>query len=406
MRRLLLTMTSFLLALSGNSQQIINYTTAEGLIDNSVNYIAIDHDEAVWFGTQNGISKWDGTSWTEYTTSNSSGLVHNTISCIAFESDNTVWVGTDFGVSHFDGTTWTTYDQNSGLADNRVRHIFIDDSDVIWIGSSDGVSIFDGQNWWALTSADGIPFGGITHISEDRQGNLFFSTPLSGILVFDGMAINTINTSNGLLSNSVTSTASDANGHLWVGTSDGISVFNDQLEHIRNHTRVFELAPPDTLNPVVDIKIDAHGQVWAGVYVDYLVTEGGVSIFDGSDWTDLETADGLVGPVVRNLSIDGMGNVWVATSTGASKILTKSVATHSMEAGLVPQIYPNPATDLVYLTNHQQWDLVHVIDQYGRSWPIRAGYNTLDVSPLPAGIYYFQFKDRAGHSAVEKLIIR
>ena len=50
------------------SQTFTNYTTADGLIDNSVNCVFVDYNDVVWFGTQNGLSSFDGTIWNSYST--------------------------------------------------------------------------------------------------------------------------------------------------------------------------------------------------------------------------------------------------------------------------------------------------------------------------------------------------
>ena len=81
-------------ALNSFSQEFTNYTEADGLIDNSVNCVAVDGNDHLWFGTQNGLSSFDGTSWTGYTTS--SGIIDNAISAIAVMNNGDIWVGTDF----------------------------------------------------------------------------------------------------------------------------------------------------------------------------------------------------------------------------------------------------------------------------------------------------------------------
>jgi ligand-binding sensor domain-containing protein len=383
----------------------VNYNTDDGLIDNSVNYVAIDLNDDVWFGTQNGISQFNGNNWTNYSTANSPGLVNNNINSIAFESDNSMWVGSDFGVSRFDGNTWTSYDQNSGLADNRVKHIFIDNSDVVWVANSDGVSVYDGHNWWSLTSNDGIPFGGVSHIAEDVKGNLIFSTPLSGILIFDGVDISTVNEMNGLISNRVRSSSLDNDNNIWIATADGISVLDSDLNHIKNHTRVFELPPPDTLNPIEDIKVDSKGKVWAAVYVDYLVTEGGVSSYSGFQWSDLDVNDGLVGPVVRNLAIDKNDNVWVATSTGLSHILSNSTSTEGTAFAQMYSIYPNPASDFIIIDSDMSWKNLHVYDMHGRTSDVKNVGNRIDLTSLLPGIYFLQITSQDGQSALMKFIV-
>jgi len=67
----------------------------------------------------------DGT-WTTYNTSNS-GLASNYVLSMAVDQDGDMWFGTNSGVSKFDGVNWTTYNMsNSGLVFNRVNAIAID----------------------------------------------------------------------------------------------------------------------------------------------------------------------------------------------------------------------------------------------------------------------------------------
>ena len=85
-------------------------TSNSGLVSNFVLSIAVDGDD-VWFGTNNGVSKFDGTTWTTYDTSNS-GLVYNRVNAIAVDDvEGNIWFGTRWGASKFDGSNWTIYDK-------------------------------------------------------------------------------------------------------------------------------------------------------------------------------------------------------------------------------------------------------------------------------------------------------
>lgn len=83
------------------------YFTSDGLVSNYVQAINKDLAGNMWFGTNAGVSKFDGANWTSYTEND--GLVGNNVLCMAIDLDGTIWFGTDQGVSHFDGTTWTSY---------------------------------------------------------------------------------------------------------------------------------------------------------------------------------------------------------------------------------------------------------------------------------------------------------
>jgi len=75
----------------------------------------------LWFGTADGVSRFDGQTWTTYTEED--GLADNSVYAIAVDADGTLWFGTADGVSRFDGQTWTTYTEEDGLASNWVYAI-------------------------------------------------------------------------------------------------------------------------------------------------------------------------------------------------------------------------------------------------------------------------------------------
>ena len=122
------------------------YTTPD-LATNYVLSIAVDGDD-VWFGTNSGVSKFDGTTWTTYNTSNSE-LVYNRVEAIAVDDvEGNIWFGTRWGASKFDGSNWTIYDNI-----RFISAIAIDQEGNIWFGTrlndgaGYGVSKFDGENW-------------------------------------------------------------------------------------------------------------------------------------------------------------------------------------------------------------------------------------------------------------------
>ena len=91
---------------------------------------------------------------------------------------------------------------------------------------------------------------------------------------------------------------------------------------IINYTKMYLLPPPDTLNPVVDIEMDNWGRIWVGIYVGYLA-EGGVAYWNGDVWLDLDIQDGLAGSNIKDLSIDSNNDIWIATTSGISKVITQ-----------------------------------------------------------------------------------
>lgn len=375
------------IALQLNAQTITNYTAADGLLSDFVECIEADVNDNIWFGTSIGVQKFDGANWTTYTTAD--GLVNDNAKVITSANNGDVWVGTDFGASQFDGTNWLTYDNTNGLNSNQVKSIDEDANGGVWIGTNIGVSYFDGNTWTSYSSAD-LHWSGVNATAFDSNGDKWFASPLGGITHFDGTAFTPYDTANGLLAQYVTDILVDNQDKKWVGTSSGMSVLDASNTAFTQHTRMYIMPPPDTLNPVVDIAVDGWGRVWTSIYVGYLAV-GGVAYWDGSQWEDFDVSDGLAGQNVKGLAIDSQNNVWVATSEGVSKIVPVPSAVTSVEK-LTFNLFPNPSNDVLYLTNeNQEIKQVNMYDNLGAlvytNTSNQISYS-IDVSSFSQGLYY------------------
>lgn len=360
MRILLLTIIS-LMCIHVKAQTIINYTTADGLLDNFVECIDICCGDAIWLGTSVGVqmTTQGATNWYSWDQANYPDIVSDNIKCVKATSSGEVWIGTDYGVNHcidpflspgVPGGTWTAYTTSNGLVNNQVKSIDEDASGGIWIGTNQGVSHFDGASWVSYTSPD-IHWSGVNGTAFDSNGDVWFASPLGGVTHFDGINFTVYDTSNGLLSQNVTDIVIDAQDNKWIGTGGGISILNASNTLFTHHTQMYILSPPDTLNPVVEID-EKDGFVWTAIYVGYLA-QGGVAQYSSGSWYDYDVNDGLVGSNVRGISIDSDYFAWVATSEGVSVI--NSVFPSSVYDDRVTsvKIFPNPSNDFVYLANPQ-----------------------------------------------------
>ncbi|MAX04957.1 MAG: hypothetical protein CMD19_01375 [Flavobacteriales bacterium] len=383
--------------LSLGAQTITNYTTADGLVSDFVECIAVDINDNIWFGTSNGAQMFDGINWISYNTSSYPLMPSDNIKVISAMSNGDVWIGTDFGASRFDGVNWTTYTtstmQSIPLISNQIKSIDEDPSTgIVWIGTNLGVTPLDVSgvtNSLSIGSPD-LHWSGVNATSFDSNGDIWFSSPLGGITHYDGVDYTTYDTSTGLLSQYATDLIVDNQDNKWVGTASGISVLDVLNSSFTQHTRMYIMPPPDTLNPVVDIAMDSWGRIWTSIYVGYLA-EGAVAYWDGSIWEDFDVIDGLAGPNVKGLAIDSENNVWVATSTGVSKI---SAIPSSINEPELPEvmIFPVPSNDIIYLSNKAEnirgiliynnlGALIYANDKPQQQYSI-------DVSSLEKGVYF------------------
>lgn len=158
------------------------YLSNSGLIDDDGLQVAVDQEDTIWIGTEEGVSAFDGLStWTNYHSGNS-GLVDDRVQAITFDAANGKWFATLGGVSHLSGETWTSYTMADGLPSNAIRDIGVSPSGVAWIATSGGAaSLMEGQGWTTYIQGDGIADDDVTAVHIQDENAIWFGTGRSGI---------------------------------------------------------------------------------------------------------------------------------------------------------------------------------------------------------------------------------
>jgi ligand-binding sensor domain-containing protein len=146
----------------------------DGLASDRVYAIASDATEAMWFGTHDGVSRYDGRSFVNFTRRDE--LAGNQITSI-HRNDDALWFGTfGGGISRYDGREFVSFTQEDGLADNFVYALCRDSAGDLWIGTRGGVSRYDGRTFVNITTEDGLVGNEIRTIHEGAEGIMWFGT--------------------------------------------------------------------------------------------------------------------------------------------------------------------------------------------------------------------------------------
>jgi len=262
------------------SQTWTTYTTANGLAGNSVTAIAFDAQGSKWFvnnfcdggwfmsDTSNYISKFDGTTWTHYTTND---LFCNWIYTIAIDAQGNKWIGTEIaGVLKFDGTTWTTYTTANGLVNNNVRAIAIDAQGNKWFGTIGGISKFDGTTWTTYYNSFGWEQNYIYDMAIDNQGNIWLWTHGGVVKLSDvSTEITTINENHlnlypNPVQNILNINLSGKTGELQVFDISGKCLLQEQITENENSVDVSCLE-----NGIYFVRVMHDKQIFTGKIVKY-----------------------------------------------------------------------------------------------------------------------------------------
>ena len=154
------------------------------------------------------------------------------------------------------------------------------------------------------------------------------------------------------------------------------------------------MSPPDTLNPVVDLEIDSYGRLWSAIYVGYLA-KGGIAMLSANQWSNFDITDGVIGQNIRAISIDSENSVWIATSTGVSKILSPpNLLPNSLKNNF--SFFPNPTKNhLSIVDNDSEIQEIFIHNSIGSLVYIDLNfskYDVIDISLFKQGLYYITFR--------------
>ena len=78
-----------------------HWDTENGLPHNAVKAIFQTRDGYIWVGTQQGLARFDGLTFTVFTQHNTPSFPNNQVTSFAETSDGSLWIGTSFGLARY-----------------------------------------------------------------------------------------------------------------------------------------------------------------------------------------------------------------------------------------------------------------------------------------------------------------
>ncbi len=301
-----------------------NFGTKEGLAGSNVNGIFQDSRGYLWFGTQTGLSRFDGKIFKNL--SSNEGLISNEVTCINEDKQGNIWIGTTRGVSKYDGMKFTNYTTEQGLADNNIHFIYIDDLNFIWFATdTGGVVKYDGKEFKKITKEDGLLSNMIFAITKDNKDNYWFAT-YNGISKYDGKKIINFSQNEEVSNKAFYSILIDTKGNLWFGgvVRNGIVKYDGaKFEKINLPNK---LSKEDNIFSLVE---DSKQNIWLAT------DQEGALKYDGKDFTLFNENNGLSSNQVYSIIGDYEGNIWIGTNNGGADLYNnESFVTYTDKQGL------------------------------------------------------------------------
>lgn len=262
----------------------------DGLSNTSVIDITQDKLGFVWFATEEGLNMMNGNRIISYFKSENNSITGNELNCVLDDPvDSLLWIGT----------------QRSGLN----VYDYVNDKFTSYV--------HDENNPDALITND------ITDLQPSHDGNIWISTYWEGIDYFDKKTGKFIHynstTMPGLKSNKVWTVCDAGDGNLYVGHVDsGMSIISLSDRTVKNYMHNPDISSSLPGNVINSIFKDSFGNVWVG-------TDNGLALFDSSNEKFINFSD--IDHRLRYCVYDIMqsdNNLWVATDFGGVVVLQLS----------------------------------------------------------------------------------
>ncbi len=219
------------------------------------------------------------------------GLSQSTVRVIFQDKMGFMWFGTDIGINKYDGTEFTVYKYNAedslGIPSNFIVAIYEDSFGALWIGTGySGLSRFDREheifNNYAFEpgNSESISSNIIRVIFEDSRKNLWIGTAGGGLNLYNRKADSfthfthdSLNTKD-IGSNFISGIAEDKNGNLWMASPEGLLINYNLLTGEWKHIDLFSRGESDQFTTTFcHIMVDSDNDIWFS-------TEKGIYIYD------------------------------------------------------------------------------------------------------------------------------
>jgi len=356
------------------------FTSRDGLSSNTVFAILKDHFGFLWVATDDGLNRFDGTSFKVYRhiDKRQTSLTANHVTSLFEDSDGTLWIGTNGGsVSVYDrnkdefidlgkhnnqqlGIAVTSISEDGSediwvasysglhvvdrknfkikrayqysaaagkLKSNTVISVFRDSRKTMWIGTNTGLYRYDKKKdsftrfLYSATGPSEQFSAFVLSIKEDKKGRILVATQ-GGLHVLSatGKKIKTIHKNgggeSGISSDIVYSVNVAENGLVWLGTEDGLNIVSVDSGFVYKYRADRRNESSLKSKSIRSVCFDKNGISWVGTF------QGGISKFDPNctNFKRVESnpfdSDGLSAPVVTSFAEYPGKGVFVGTDGG------------------------------------------------------------------------------------------
>lgn len=317
------------------------FTSDQGLSQNSVVKIFQDRKQFLWFGTYDGLNRYDGYTFKVYKSilTDSTTISGQYFSSICEDKEGNLWIASlGGGLNKYlsSSDTFKRYKHNpknpKSISDDKVRAVLIDKSGRLWVGTEYGLDLFDPktEEFTHFRNDPGNPKSlsnnYVISLGEDAKHNIWVGT-FYGLNVFDPIKktfrnfIGETGLQKGLISNWTNKVFLDSHNNLWLATTGGLQKYDDINDRFEIFLPQFSTPGVNSDNTVRDVIEDKNGNIWIATWthgigiLDQNTKKFSMINHDPSDFFSLST------DLTISLCQDKSGLMWIGTDgSGINKL--------------------------------------------------------------------------------------
>lgn len=346
-----------------------HFKTNQGLSQSNVLCILQDSRGFMWFGTRDGLNKYDGYKFTVYKNDpkNKNSISGNDISSIIESRSGDIWIATGgSGLCRYntEKDQFTSYKHDeknaASISSNYINAVAEDDKGNIWAGTEEtGVSVLDVRKnqfvhyRYNKNDSNGLSSDNINVILNDSQHNLWIGTQDGGLDLFNpkDKTFNCFiyNQNNNAYYYNVYSMFEDSRHRLWLGTNgDGLNLFNKTTGTFTNFKNNVNNKNSLSNNRVHAIGEDSYHNIWVGT------ENGGLSVYNPEKniftthaHDELDNAS-IGSNSIYSICRDIKGDMWVGSFTGGIDFLNSDNRFEHYKHNLQPNSLSNNLVLCIY----------------------------------------------------------
>jgi ligand-binding sensor domain-containing protein/signal transduction histidine kinase len=200
------------------------YSIEQGLPQNEVRSMVQTSDGYLWFGTRDGLARFDGVRFVTYRHDTTSAIGHDMLGAMLVDHSGILWIATGDGLTSFKNGVFTRYTEREGLPANAIHCLLEDRNGTLWVGTWRGLASFDGKRFRRYSKSDGFADNAVSGFAEDGAGGLWIGTFGGGLLRETKGQFKSFADDGHIPSRVIENLLRDHQGRLWIGTLQGSAV--------------------------------------------------------------------------------------------------------------------------------------------------------------------------------------